>query len=283
MGILFEYKEQDNNFAVHHSRGVHPQAEDFPMHAHRRHELFYFINGRGSYYVEGNEYPLTPGCIMIMQMGETHRPNIALDYPYERLAIHFTPDLLNQIDPRHMLGEAITSRPLGQKNQYRPEILNEDLVRACVNAISAGGRVPWYTDEWKHELVLAHLHTLLFEIRRCFNLPIEEKNEAENKNVVHQTISYINDHLTENFNLDMLADMAFINKSYLNDQFKRITGSTIWKYTTVKRLFLARQYINAGMPATEAATACGWDDYSAFYRKYKTQFGISPNKDKIKQ
>ncbi|MBO5783869.1 MAG: helix-turn-helix transcriptional regulator, partial [Clostridia bacterium] len=54
------------------------------------------------------------------------------------------------------------------------------------------------------------------------------------------------------------------------------TGSTVWEYVTIKRLIRAREIIGAGTSPTEAAGACGFNDYSAFYRASRRQFGHSP-------
>ena len=49
-------------------------------------------------------------------------------------------------------------------------------------------------------------------------------------------------------------------------------------YLTVKRLVYARQRIEAGEPATHAYLACGFNDYSSFYRAYVKYFGTAPTK-----
>ena len=58
------------------------------------------------------------------------------------------------------------------------------------------------------------------------------------------------------------------------------TGYTVHAYLTGKRLALAREQIAAGTPILQAASACGFGDYSAFCRAYRRQFGQPPSSAK---
>ena len=63
-------------------------------------------------------------------------------------------------------------------------------------------------------------------------------------------------------------------------RFRAETGYTVHAYLTGKRLALAREQIAAGMPILQAASACGFGDYSAFCRAYRRQFGQPPSSAK---
>jgi AraC-like DNA-binding protein len=59
--------------------------------------------------------------------------------------------------------------------------------------------------------------------------------------------------------------------------FRQETGTTINQYIKVKRLALARQEMRNGCGAEEAAYKAGFNDYSNFYRAYKSVYGIMPS------
>ena len=268
-----------NGVYIHHMRDESPRVEDFPMHAHTTHELYYFIAGKGSYSVEASTYHLYPGCVMVMRAGETHHLHIDPTSPYERVTINFQPGLFHPIDPENRLTAAFVERPSGQRNLYEPDMLNTDLIHACLNTLALQGRAA--SEEQKRLLTISRLCPVLFEIYQCFsaeiNRPLPRQSGPED--IAGQLVQYINSHLCEDLSLDALAEHFFTSKIHLNKQFKQVTGSTIWEYTIIKRLLLARQYIQDGMPAGEAAEACGWKDYSSFYRSYKTRFHVSPAAD----
>lgn len=278
MPTLFRYHSE--GLYIHHMRDESPRAEDFPMHAHTTHELYYFIAGRGDYAVEANTYHLYPGCIMVMRAGETHHLNIDPSSPYERVTINFRPSIFEAMDPDGLLTAAFVNRPAGQRNLYQPDMLNAELIHACLNTLALQGRAAG--EEQKRLLTLSRLCPVLFEIYQCFsaeiNRPLPRQSGPED--MAGQLVQYINSHLCEDFSLDTLSEHFFTSKIHLNNQFKQVTGSTIWEYTIIKRLLLARQYIQDGMPAGEAAAASGWKDYSSFYRSYKARFDVSPTADR---
>ena len=267
MSILFQYRTE--NLIMHHSRDELPPVPS--SNVHDMHELYYFIAGRGQYCVEGNAYPLTPGCVILIRAGEAHFAQIAPE-PYERAVIHFRKLFFSKLDPEGLLTEPFTARPLGKRNLYTPERLNQTLIRSCFDNMC---KAP----QEAHLGIICHLPLILYELRRCFGGHAPEL-DAESADLIGQVIVYINEHLTESFQLPSLAKRFFINEATLNRKFKEVTGATIWQYTLQKRLFLARQRIAEGVPPTRAAADCGWNDYSAFYRQYKSQFGLSPRAER---
>lgn len=50
-----------------------------------------------------------------------------------------------------------------------------------------------------------------------------------------------------------------------------------WEYIVLKRLVLARSMILDGVPVSDAAKDCGFQDYSTFYRAYTTKYGEPPS------
>ena len=270
---MFNFNSID--LKAHHVKDLPIKQE---MHAHSMHELNYYISGKGSINIEGTNYTMLPRCIILLQAGEAHRPEFHSGYPSERVVCHFSPSVLETLDPTHILEKCISHRPLGYKNQYSTDILNNNLIHSCMWALMADD---FNTLEEAHQrlLILSCLHMTLCELRRCFEFP-EFKAAQVADSIVNKAIIYINEHLTEDFNLDVLSEICYIEKSYLNNRFKRVTGSTIWEFIIVKRLLLAQKYIRSGMKTTEAAIKCGWNDYSSFYRRYKLQFGISPRAEK---
>ncbi len=48
----------------------------------------------------------------------------------------------------------------------------------------------------------------------------------------------------------------------------------------MKRLLAARAMLQRGESAQKSAYACGFSDYSAFYRAYQKRFGHAPSADR---
>jgi AraC-like DNA-binding protein len=88
---------------------------------------------------------------------------------------------------------------------------------------------------------------------------------------------YLDSHLRENLPLDRLSRRFSISKNHLNVLFRREMGTTVNRYIRIKRLVLARQEIWQGAAAEEAAYRAGFNDYSNFFRAYRSFFGAAPS------
>ena len=85
-----------------------------------------------------------------------------------------------------------------------------------------------------------------------------------------------NRNLSENLSIDHLAERFFFSKYHMMRKFKKETGYTIHTYFISKRLLHARSLIAQGTPVMKAAMQSGFQDYTAFVRAYKKQFGTVP-------
>ena len=93
---------------------------------------------------------------------------------------------------------------------------------------------------------------------------------------VVEWMQYLDRHLSEDLDMDALAERFFISKFHMMRLFKAQTGFTIHTYLLQRRLLAARQLIERGMLATEACYRCGFRSYSSFTRAYNKHFGTTP-------
>jgi AraC-like DNA-binding protein len=101
--------------------------------------------------------------------------------------------------------------------------------------------------------------------------PVMPKNDR-----IREILRYIDAHLTEDLDIEDLAQTFFISKYHMMRQFRRETGTTVHMYITQKRLVKARELMDSGMRATEACYRCGWRSYSSFTRAYNRHLGTTP-------
>lgn len=266
------YEYSDAGFVYHHSIDEIPVPEEYPMHAHDTHELFYFMSGHGSYLVEGNPYPLRPGDLMLMRAGETHKLQIQSDRPYERRALSFNDSAVSHFDPDGHLMEPFVNRKLGSQNLYTAAELHGSCVKTCfenMERLAEQGN-PGLTFQ-------CFIYPILCEIQARF--ACREPSVQPPADLTAEIVEYINLHLCDELSLDIISSRFYISKTHLNRLFKQAIGSSVWEYINIKRLMLCRIKIAAGMPAATASAMCGFHDYSAFYRGYRKLFHAAPSKD----
>ena len=260
------------DFQLSHNRDPYFRTMEF--HAHDFLELYYFLDGSVTYYIEDQVYDLCPGDLLIIPAGKMHRPVIANEHAaYERMVLWITPQYLQSIDS-----------PAG------------DLQKNLQKAGEHGYCVPFRGDETV--FVTALLKKLLYmqkndtdpkfcagavelylwTIFRSYGvIDTTHRNETQ---VIPQVIRYITEHFSEPLTLEDIAAEFFVSKSYLNRHFKAYTNSTVYAYIMALRLTHARRMLREGIPAVEAGRECGFSDYSTFYKAFKTQTGLSPQQFK---
>jgi len=266
---LFSYR--DTELYSHHTVDQNPQQDNHAMHAHEWMEIYYFISGEGSYVVEGTAYPLSPHDILILRAAETHRLIVRPDVPYERIAVHFSPSLLAGVDPNGRLLRPFLNRPLGQLNHYPAKNDPEGRLRAAFQAFDFR-QVPDVRLNLTARLLL-FLTTLdgVYEKSGIRHAPAQ--------GLQSQLVAYVNEHLFEPISLQTVADHFYRSRSQISCTFQQATGSSLWEYVSIKRLLAARAMIQRGESAGTACQACGFSDYSSFFRAYRSHFGHAPKED----
>lgn len=273
MSALYQYR--NGSLYLHYSYDEIPNPSHFYMHVHHVYEVLYIIRGKGSFYVEGKEYRISDGCFIFTRPGETHKMNIDTSVPYERMGIHIPLSLLDQIDPEKRLFGIFNDRSLGTHNFYTAYDLPSNLGAELKELAS-----PPEDDYEKYLHTVIKIAAFLLEANNHFEKNRTRQNANASSDVIADVIEYINENLFSEFNLDVLSKKFYISKSYLERRFKQVTGSTVWDYVLIKRLFVARESILSGEAPTKIYLSCGFRDYSSFFRQYKNRFGVSPNEDK---
>ncbi len=275
--VEIQIKGRDN-WQYQHTLTPYPDPQNFYMHAHDTFEVLYFVSGTGTYSVESTAYALEPGSVLLMRPGEVHKLQIDPSKPYERIVLQFRENWLLRFNELYRpLLSPFTRRPLGQSNLYSPNEFDSPFLLACLKRIEAAGDNAMQT--LIGESVIPAILAELYKAHKARRRAADEQPPAPHTRI-QEILLYVNEHLFDELSLDDLCERFYISKTQLGRLFRAATGSTAWDYILVKRLVEARQQILAGYPVTEASLACGFRDYSAFYRAYKKRYGESPVLDR---
>lgn len=269
MEHIFAFRDSD--LYAHHSLDPRPVPEEFQMHAHEWMEIFYLISGKCSYLVEGSNYELMPGDILVMRAAETHKLSISEDEPYERISIHFSPSVLTEEYGGSRLLRPFMDRPLGYRNLYRCSDEGSARLRAAFAGFDFEG-----LGDVKLNL-MARLLMFLTALSAAYEH--QEQLPDGDGGFQSQLVAYVNRHLFEDISLQSIADAFYRSRSQISRVFRQSTGSPLWEYVTIKRLLSAQTMLQRGVSASEACIACGFSDYSSFFRAYRARFGHSPKSD----
>jgi AraC-like DNA-binding protein len=235
------------------------------IHCHAEYEIYYFIRGDVDYRIEGRHYTLAPESLLLIPPHNIHGVAVQSRRPHQRVSIHFVPELLDEAELSPML-EMFHASPL-----YYPDVSMYKigfLVQSIFDCRDMKELLQKAAIKYRAISLLTHIYQLHLQSMVC-TVP---KNER-----IQTILLYLNRNLHEPISLDMLVREFHISKNHLNVIFRKETGTTVNQYLRIKRLVLARQEILKGCTAEEAAYKAGFNDYSNFYRAYKTFFGITPS------
>ena len=263
---------REGGFSFSHTKDIDPVAENFYLHVHDCYEILCFVSGNVKYIVEGREYSMYPGCIMLLRPAETHRLVVSGKGEYNRYVLHFKADDLQRFGMASELLSVFNDKGLGEKNQY----LNSEL--AGIDTVSFFRQLEEQCTLINPRLATsANLAALLCAANAAFLKKKNWDSTADSGELGRKIISYINENLVNDISLDSVSRHVHMSPSQVNRIFRGITGTSVYDYIISKRLVMAQEMIAAGEGAVNASQRCGFHDYSAFYRAYKRRFSASPS------
>jgi AraC-type DNA-binding domain-containing proteins len=264
-----------NHFSLSHTSNDSPV--DVATHIHDCYELFYFISGDLTYYIEGQAYKLNKHDIIVTNTKELHRIVFTSKQCYERKFIHFKPEFVSffQSEEYNLLNY-LEKRKLGHFNR----IASEDII---------SNKIDVFWDSIEHYAQLnqpessAMIKTLFIQMLIEINKIFAQNKDAiinsfEYDEKIVAILEYINENLDKKITLDSLEQIFYVNKYYLCHIFKMNTGFTVVEYLTYKRIMKAQELLFKGLSVLDVSDAVGFGDYSNFFKAFKKIVGVSPKK-----
>ncbi len=251
------------------SETVHekPSNVNFRLHTHNEYEIYMFLEGDAKYVVEGENYTLLPGDIIIIRKNEMHRIYHNSDTRYRRFVLMVSPEFFVENNCSEYEEIFLNSSKKGNK-------INSKLVHSS-GIFDAIGRLGRYSDKYTKTdapVIKGIITEILYLINSVSDFEAADTANARIKDV----IEFINNNYTSQITLDELCERFFISKYHLCRIFKKATGLTVKMYIKAKRLSMVNELKSGGMSITEAADTAGFGDYSSFYRAYVGRYKQNP-------
>lgn len=262
----------NSEFKIFHI--IDNNKKSFSYHYHDFFKVLIFISGNVNYHIEGKSYSLKDYDIVLINPSEIHRPVIHDYAPYERIIIYLSQDFFNSYKEK------------GFDLSYcfkRVKETNSNIISFNKKSNKLYNEISNLRDSFNNNDSLNELYKKVIFIKFMIllnnylnNNTMAISTESTSNKKILEVLSYINNNLSSNINIDNISSKFYINKSYLMHLFKKETGYTIIQYITEKRLFRARNLILNGYSLTDACFNCGFKNYSTFFRSFKNKFKVSP-------
>lgn len=253
--------------------------QDYEYHYHDFDKVVIFIKGDVHYLIEGRTYQLKPYDIVLVHHNDIHKPVINASVPYERIIVYLSPGFVTSYKTdSYDLSTCFKKARLKHSDVLRIQYLKNNVLFHTINSLEYACSHDDYAGELYCQVLFLEFMILLNRAALDCHLDYVHTNPGNEKIV--EVIDYINIHLTEDLNINLLSEIFYISKYHLMRTFKKETGYSIGAYITEKRLLMAKGLVQSGIPVTQSCFDCGFHNYSTFSRAYKKRFGKAPQHSK---
>lgn len=257
------------------------------LHHHDFYECYFFISGSITYLIEGRNFDLKPGDMVLINSTELHQAIINDgETPYERIVLWINKDFLSGISTNKTdLSRCFEDS--GRENVIRAGLDMQQNIRATLDKLLSVQNYVGMGSDLLGKTLITELLVYLNII--CFENELKIDVDVRKNNIIDGIINYVNSHIEDQITIDELSEHFFLSKYHLLREFKKHTGTTIHKYIVQKKLISAKKLILSGTPIINVYKQCGFGDYSNFFRAFKNEYGVTPryfydiNKPHMKQ
>ena len=258
------------DFELQHKRDFNPK--DVDLHHHDFFEIYFLMTGDVTYLIDGKIVHVMPGDLLLIAPQQLHQVCIQPEMSaYERYVLWVDPAVIRRLSS----GESDLSLGLADFGHHlRLKAQDRSRVQAMLETLHREADAQDYGSDLLRQSLLTQLLVTVNRLASQQGSWMEE--ESTTNQAVEQVMGYVNLHYSEPLTLDMLAEQFFVSKYHLSREFQRQMGTSIYHYIQKKRLLIAQQLMDQGKRPNEVYCRCGFNDYTCFYRAFKSEYGISP-------
>lgn len=248
------------------------------LHSHDFFEVLYCRNPADVEYLVGAErYRLQKGDIVFIPPGIPHCPILPerLQEPYRRDVIRISKEFIASIFYLDMdeEPEKVTDPFLVRTAGTRWEFLGDWFHQGIVEAEEKDSG-------WELALIASTARLMVY-LHRAFTAQTTAPLKAEKPELLDQVLEYIEHNLHKRITLSEVAHHFYVSQSTITQTFRNKLGLSFYRCVTQARLIAAKRLIEGDQSLESIAEAVGFMDYSAFYRAFKQEYGVSPRQYRV--
>ena len=245
-------------------------------HSHGYYELYFFEAGAVTMEIDGRGYPLKTGDVILIPPGVSHRALLTdPEKPYRRFVFWQSRPFLEALEARSPdCGYLLRRAESRGRYVYRFDPVAFNAIRTRLFTLLDEIHADRFGKATAIDLIITDL--LLFLGRTVYEQE-QRRNRKEQLSRYETITHYVDGHLDEPLSLDALARRFYLSKFYLVHLFRENAGLSVHQYILKKRLAACCDAMLGGIAVGEAYRQWGFGDYSAFYRAFRKEYGMSPS------
>lgn len=263
----------------------HNRYANYPEHSHQFLELNYMYKGSCHQIINGKNYDLQEGDILLMDAGSTQsiaalgHDDILVNILFQNNSVSL--DWLTRLQGQNsLLYQLLLANSTNhQLNNYL--ILptkNNSHIQAIIKQMMTEYFIP---HDFSQQIISQYLPILFYELARCMEAT-NTKQKIDLDETPYLQILRVIDEEYQTITLTDLANRLNFNKNYLSNLIKEKSGKTFTQLVTQRKLMKAQLLLQSTcMPIYEVALEVGFSNKTYFYDKYREYFGHPPKDERL--
>ena len=235
------------------------------LHTHPFTELFYVVDGKGEFNIQGQRFPVKPNDFVIINPQVEHTELSSPDEPLEYIVLGINGLSFSNLTPVSEGGHPFSFFNLRDEQKDILRYLNAMVQEATSQSMS-------------YELVCHNLlEILLIKILRHQHFDLEVGKQSKATKDISFIKHYLETYYHESIQLEDLASMTHLSRFYISHSFKKEIGMSPMEYLIDIRIKESKILLRTtNYSISQVADIVGFTTPTYFSKQFRKSTGIPP-------
>lgn len=235
------------------------------LHTHPFTELFYVVDGKGEFNIQGQRFPVKANDFVIINPQVEHTELSSPDEPLEYIVLGINGLSFSNLTPVSEGGHPFSFFNLRDEQKDILRYLNAMVQEATSQSMS-------------YELVCHNLlEILLIKILRHQHFDLEVGKQSKATKDISFIKHYLETYYHESIQLEDLASMTHLSRFYISHSFKKEIGMSPMEYLIDIRIKESKILLRTtNYSISQVADIVGFTTPTYFSKQFRKSTGISP-------